>query len=1231
MRYHGISVRSVLAAISPDGLAKPLSPRWDDMRTKHSWNAIPKNWESLGRPPSSTTTDLYFALKPYGEKALIDSDDVSSGPRLQSTYSAHLSKKQLAELIAPYPVTLKLVNSRLEHHGVPSSVSMTLGGNTLTLKGMSVTQANALPDASYQLCKHVEGRETTVLTVGYALPAAAQALVDCGANNVLCLLPAHAMADTAQPLWRGSSGAGEAGIGRARDGRNVLGIAGYLGDYPSAAGLVAFACTYRSDAADVTFTVVRVNGGRNILRQPSIPRTISTSHGFNEDTLPREYTMYECGLFAQLGARGVSVLFATGNVGVGGGKCVTKDGSVRFRPKFSATWTCGVFSPIGTAGPGRPPHRHTWQVPGRSLGHHCRRNDGLCAGDRSECLRRRFLGPLSSPELSYQEQAESTFVQDLGSRYQGLYKRRSWPRHPRHRRAGHQILSTVNGKVQRQSNAAPVPVGLGIWRPGNNGEGTFQKAEQTERSFPGTGARLDVVQDHAVACSNIPASARHPSDATVAVRQEQLASLSSATHPAPANLIAKPQHDHPQAYPTSVLDAVIYSNRSCASFSIHSRASDRLSIIQSHSHESLHTPLGQPKENPKAAHRQFGCGPSTDHLEVSHSQVSSGPTGLHGHRKGQSSTSVIVGIESPSTESLPRSNLVGSSLLPEPYSADSPTVHSSPASNPPDLAEESPQLTPTATSSISDFDLPTGRFLQPRERRYYEIRPLTTTFPHVPKQISPEQGSPEVDCAPWIPATHPDGALYFFDKDRRLFTDTNMHNLELKEEMEEFYNYLQKIIRHEGIIIPSNNYDLVLDIMPTEDGRIQWSYYYACHENRCLFWLDAYEANHMISEVFWVTSPAHVKHRLEALYWTHWSLFPAVFDGRCLQPAVYDELVGILSHGCMDSTVGGTTDVMTSKSSTLPYDDDTMQKMIKLVRKAKESESDAGVVYHTAGITHWRFLYIHGQQHARLIRHQTVYSGVKQERSLLIKLLSPVLFLAPEVHLQDIKRLWTDEIIIETVWKSFMTKLVGEWEELILWSTVMLTANVGFLAIPGVLISNMNNNDMTGASQLDIFVSPPQIASSISILASVGSIVIGLLLVRHNRSKQKEDPAGASNYLYKSTHRIFGLEPMAIIFSLPWALLMWAMVMFFIALLLFSFYHSNTPTRIFVAVASAMLATLVGSSIRKAWESSDRREEWSGSLPSIARTFGHVRVKFYKVFVFISRRERPSLRAQDHA
>ena len=73
----------------------------------------------------------------------------------------------------------------------------------------------------------------------------------------------------------------------------------------------------------------------------------------------------------------------------------------------------------------------------------------------------------------------------------------------------------------------------------------------------------------------------------------------------------------------------------------------------------------------------------------------------------------------------------------------------------------------------------------------------------------------------------------------------------------------------------------------------------------------------------------------------------------------------------------------------------------------------------------------------------------------------------------------------------------------------MLTANVGFLAIPGVILSNLSGSSIGSAKEVNIFPSATQIASSLSVEASIGSIVIGLLLVRHNRTKQREDPAGA--------------------------------------------------------------------------------------------------------------------------
>jgi hypothetical protein len=117
-----------------------------------------------------------------------------------------------------------------------------------------------------------------------------------------------------------------------------------------------------------------------------------------------------------------------------------------------------------------------------------------------------------------------------------------------------------------------------------------------------------------------------------------------------------------------------------------------------------------------------------------------------------------------------------------------------------------------------------------------------------------------------------------------LFTDTNMHDPLFREEIEEIYRCLQNT--PDQLAIPSNNYDLVLYIMHTEDGQKKWSYYYACHETRCLFWLHTYDATKMISKVYGVKSPAHIsvlhlssptrslfpliryaEHQLEYLYW----------------------------------------------------------------------------------------------------------------------------------------------------------------------------------------------------------------------------------------------------------------------------------------------------------------------------------------------------------------------------
>ena len=83
-------------------------------------------------------------------------------------------------------------------------------------------------------------------------------------------------------------------------------------------------------------------------------------------------------------------------------------------------------------------------------------------------------------------------------------------------------------------------------------------------------------------------------------------------------------------------------------------------------------------------------------------------------------------------------------------------------------------------------------------------------------------------------------------------------------------------------------------------------------------------------------------------------------------------------------------------------------------------------------LAHWRFLYFHGQYNARLEKHKTAYTNPNRERTLLITLLSPALFFAPEAYLQELEKKWVDEVIIQEDWRNFISGLLKEWEQLIL-------------------------------------------------------------------------------------------------------------------------------------------------------------------------------------------------------
>lgn len=82
--------------------------------------------------------------------------------------------------------------------------------------------------------------------------------------------------------------------------------------------------------------------------QPSLPPVITTSYGDDEQTVPYSYATSVCHLFAQIGARGTTMLFSSGDEGVGNnGTCVSNDGKNRtmFLPEFPAS--CPYVTTVG--------------------------------------------------------------------------------------------------------------------------------------------------------------------------------------------------------------------------------------------------------------------------------------------------------------------------------------------------------------------------------------------------------------------------------------------------------------------------------------------------------------------------------------------------------------------------------------------------------------------------------------------------------------------------------------------------------------------------------------------------------------------------------------------------------------------------------------------------------------------------------------------------------------------
>ncbi|KAJ5116778.1 Tripeptidyl-peptidase sed2 [Penicillium angulare] len=132
-----------------------------------------------------------------------------------------------------------------------------------------------------------------------------------------------------------------------------------------------------------------------------IPQVISNSYGEDEQSVPAKYARSVCNLYAQLGSRGVSIIFSSGDSGVGAA-CETNDGQnkTHFPPQFPAA--CPWVTSVGATTHTSPERASTFSSGG-------------------------FSDLWDRPK--YQDAAVSAYLNKLGNKWAGLFnpKGRAFP------------------------------------------------------------------------------------------------------------------------------------------------------------------------------------------------------------------------------------------------------------------------------------------------------------------------------------------------------------------------------------------------------------------------------------------------------------------------------------------------------------------------------------------------------------------------------------------------------------------------------------------------------------------------------------------------------------------------------------------------------------------------------------------------------------------------------------
>ncbi|OAX37512.1 hypothetical protein K503DRAFT_742598 [Rhizopogon vinicolor AM-OR11-026] len=472
----------------------------------------------------------------------------------------------------------------------------------------------------------------------------------------------------------------------------------------------------------------------------------------------------------------------------------------------------------------------------------------------------------------------------------------------------------------------------------------------------------------------------------------------------------------------------------------------------------------------------------------------------------------------------------------------------------PAAVQDANYLSPTDTTEPPKVKPTTASFIQ--GGRYERVLGV----PELPKKYVAPPGVPDfserIDGRTWQSHVHPEGTLLFYEACKRIVTEVDIRQSDNAKKIERASNALRLLAKGKNINIPETA-ELVLGISDDDDT---YGYYFVDHDSKSLFWAESYKPD--IFEDVPAKEKSHIKYAYEMQYWIHCDLFP---NQRFVQTDSVDRLNGIIMHAYAET--------VTAEASLAPYSADDLNALMALIGPLKDSVGKAHehsiciIARLMQTFTHAQFINFCGQPAARLDVDKPLYHQREDRHgwtTLALPLLNIALFGSLQSHKKSIERVWVDNTLVVTRWKNFIDGLNTEWSSFTVFSTVMLAVDVSFLAVPGI---DSNSVQSQSASLIMAYLST---------LCAMGSLVVSLLLGSQIQVQNRENVDDGGTLFLGMSNSLLGLNGLALIYSLPFSLLIWAMVFFAAGLSVIIFHSTDKVALGVVGVVWASIMLLIG-------------------------------------------------------